>query len=182
MRLDAQQPRRIKHRSRVRLRKTSPLIRSSNTSAWRRAMSASLCPAMACSRSAATVDHLLRRAAADPELQPAAGDDVRRARVLHHVERVLIAHVDHGGPNPDQRVRAPIAASSGRASSIGERNGAREACAIGTQLLGSDSEFDRLQQRVGRGAYLRTVRISPVPKRQEPDLLQRQISLRTMLS
>jgi hypothetical protein len=51
-----------------------------------------------------------------------------------------------------------------------------EVCAVGTQLLGRDGKLDGLEQRVGRGAYLRTVRITPVPERQEPDLLQHQIS------
>jgi hypothetical protein len=51
-----------------------------------------------------------------------------------------------------------------------------EVRAVGAELLGSDGELDRLEQRVGRGAYLRTGRISPVPERQEPDLLQQQIS------
>ena len=34
-----------------------------------------------------------------------------------------------------------------------------------------DREFDRLQERVGRGAHQRTVRIAPVAERQEADLL-----------
>ena len=50
---------------------------------------------------APAVDHLLGRAAADSELQPAACDEVRRARVFDHVERVLVAHVDDGGADLD---------------------------------------------------------------------------------
>ena len=50
---------------------------------------------------AVAVDHLLRRAARDAELQPPAGDEVGRAGVLRHVERVLVAHVDDGGPELD---------------------------------------------------------------------------------
>ena len=73
-------------------------------------------------------------------MEPAARDDVRRSRVLDHVQRVLVAHVDDGRadldplrPGPDRgqererrrqllgevvdpevrAVRAPIAASSG---------------------------------------------------------------------
>src|SRR5688572_14497287 len=56
---------------------------------------------------AKAVDHLLRRAAADPELQPATRDEVRGAGVLGHVERVLIAHVDDRRPDLDPlRARA----------------------------------------------------------------------------
>src|SRR3954470_24757557 len=39
-------------------------------------------------------DDLFRRAAADPELEPAVADQVGRARVLDHVERILVPHVD----------------------------------------------------------------------------------------
>ena len=45
---------------------------------------------------AEAIDHLLGRAATDPELQPAAGDEIGRPGVLGHVERVLVAHVDDG--------------------------------------------------------------------------------------
>ena len=63
---------------------------------------------------APAVDHLLGRAAADAELQPPAGDEVGRARVLGHVERVLVAHVDDGGADLDAAWScAPTAASSG---------------------------------------------------------------------
>jgi hypothetical protein len=47
------------------------------------------------------VDDLLRRAAADPELQATARDEVGRTGILDHVERVLVAHVDHGRPDLD---------------------------------------------------------------------------------
>src|SRR5690348_3008237 len=39
-------------------------------------------------------DDLLRRAATDPELEPAIADHVGRARILDHIERILVAHVD----------------------------------------------------------------------------------------
>ena len=50
---------------------------------------------------APAVDHLLGRAAADAELQPAAGDEIGGARVLGHVERVFVAHVDDRGADLD---------------------------------------------------------------------------------
>ena len=61
---------------------------------------------------AAAVDHLLRRPAADAELEPAAGDEVGRARVLGHVQRVLVAHVDDGRADLDARSCARRSAAS----------------------------------------------------------------------
>ena len=62
---------------------------------------------------APAIDHLLGRAAADAELQPAAGDEVGRARVLRHVERVLVAHVDDRRADLDALGPGADAASSG---------------------------------------------------------------------
>src|SRR5450631_2101854 len=57
-----------------------------------------------------SIDHLLGRAAADTELQAPACDEIGGTGVLGHVERVLVAHVDHGradldpaGIRPDRR-------------------------------------------------------------------------------
>ena len=50
---------------------------------------------------APAIDHLLGRPAADAELQAPAGDDVGRARVLGHVQRILVAHVDDGRADLD---------------------------------------------------------------------------------
>ena len=55
----------------------------------------------------------LGRAAADPELQPAATEQVGDGGLLRHVERVLVAHVDTAVPISMRLVRAPIAASRG---------------------------------------------------------------------
>jgi hypothetical protein len=46
---------------------------------------------------APTVDHLFRRAPADPELKPTLCDQVCSAGILRHIERILVAHVDHAG-------------------------------------------------------------------------------------
>ena len=63
---------------------------------------------------APAVDHLLGRAAADAELQAPAGDEVGRAGILRHVERVLVAHVDDRGADLDALGPARrTAASSG---------------------------------------------------------------------
>ncbi len=96
-------------------------------SVWRRAMSASVSPsARRVAEMAPAVDHLLGRAAADAELQTPAGDEVGRARVLRHVERVLVAHVDDGGADLDAAglARRPPPAA-GRARRAGARSGAR---------------------------------------------------------
>jgi hypothetical protein len=50
---------------------------------------------------AEAIDHLLGRPARDAELQATASDEVGAARVLRHVERVLVAHVDDRGANLD---------------------------------------------------------------------------------
>ena len=98
---------------------------------------------------APAVDDLLGRAAADAQLQPAAGDEVRGAGVLGHVQRVLVAHVDDG--------RADLDALGARANCGEQREGrgelAREVVdaevgAVGAQLLGRHGQLDRLDQRV----------------------------------
>ena len=50
---------------------------------------------------APTVDHLLRRTAADSQLQPAASNHIRGPGVFRHVMRILIAHVDDRGADLD---------------------------------------------------------------------------------
>jgi hypothetical protein len=50
---------------------------------------------------AVAVDHLLGRTAAYAELQSPTRNEVGRASFLGHVERVLVAHIDHAGPDLD---------------------------------------------------------------------------------
>ena len=108
-----------------------------------------------------------------PELQPAARDDVRRARVLRHVQRILVAHVDDGRADLDRaRSRADRRKQRKRRTELAREMVHAEVRAVGAQLLGGNGELDGLQQRVGRGAYLRAVRVTPMPERQESDLLQ----------
>jgi hypothetical protein len=47
------------------------------------------------------VDHLLRRAATDPELESTASDQVGGPGIFDHVQRVLVAHVDDRRPDLD---------------------------------------------------------------------------------
>ena len=47
------------------------------------------------------LDDLLGRPAADAELEAAVADQVSRAGILDHVERVLVPHVDDARPDLD---------------------------------------------------------------------------------
>ena len=121
---------------------------------------------------APAIDHLLGRASADAELQPPACDEIGGTGVLGHVERVLVAHVDHG--------RADLDAAGLRADRRQQREGrgelAREMMdpeigAVRAQLLGGNGEVDGLQQRIRGRAGLRLRRGRPVPEREKADLL-----------
>ena len=120
---------------------------------------------------APSVDHLLGRTAADAELQPTAGDDVGGAGVLDHVQRVLVAHIDDRGADLDPRgLRADGSEQrEGGAELAGEVMHA-EVSSVGAELLGSDGEVDRLQQRVGSRSRLRLRRCRPMAEREEADL------------
>ena len=93
------------------------------------------------------IDHLLRRAAADAQLEPAACDEVGRARVLDHVIGVLVAHVDHGGADLDSaRSRA-----DGRQERKWRRQLTREVVhaeigAVCAKLLGGHGKVYRLKE------------------------------------
>ena len=120
---------------------------------------------------APALDHLLGRAAADAELQAPAGDEVGRARVLRHVERVLVAHVDDRGADLDPlRPRAARRQQRERRAELAREMMHAEIGAVRAELLGRDRKLDRLQQRVGRRARLRLRRRGPVTEGEEADL------------
>ncbi len=74
---------------------------------------------------AVAVDDLLGRSPADAQLQPAAGDQVGRAGVLGHVQRVLVAHVDDAGADLDPATSSRRSQrAAGTASRAGGRSGA----------------------------------------------------------
>ena len=98
-----------------------------------------------------TLDDLFRRAAADPELEPAVANEVGRARILDHVERVLVPHVDDG--------RADLDAARPGADGREKREGGRElpgkvmdaeVCAVRAKLLCRYGKLDRLLKNVTR--------------------------------
>src|SRR5450759_2721107 len=111
------------------------------------------------------VDHLLRRAPTDPELQPSARDEVGGACVLSHVQRILVTHIDHGRPDLDRaRPRADGGKQWKGRAELPREMVYPEVRAVGAQLFGGHGELDGLEQRIGRGAYLRAVRVSPMPE------------------
>ena len=128
---------------------------------------------------AEAIDDLLRRAAADPELEATACDQVGGSGIFDHVQRVFVAHVDDG--------RADLDAPGSGADRSQEREWRRqllgemvdpEVGAVGAQVLDRLGKLDRLDQRIGRRAHLRVGRGRPVPEGEESDLLHPRI-LRT---
>src|SRR6185437_5349410 len=100
---------------------------------------------------APTFDDLFRRPATDAELQPAVGDEVCRARVFDHVERILVPHVDDGGADLDAVGR--------RADGGKQREGRRELLgkvmdakvgAVRPELFRGLGQFYRLLKNVAR--------------------------------
>ena len=121
---------------------------------------------------APSIDHLLRRSAADAKLETPAGDEVGRARVLGHVERVLVAHVDDRGADLDALgLRAEGGEQRERRGELAGEVMHAEVRPVRAELLGGDGELDGLQQRVGRRPRLRLRRGRPVPEGEEADLL-----------
>jgi hypothetical protein len=95
------------------------------------------------------VDHLLGRAATDPELQTTARDQIRRPGVLRHVERVLVAHVDDARPDLDPRgSRTDRREERERGRQLTREVVDTKVRAIGSQLFRGDGELNRLDQGI----------------------------------
>ena len=114
----------------------------------------------------------LGRAAADAELEPTAGQQVRRRRGLGHVERVLVAHVDHAGADLDP---AGLDADRGeerkrRGELAGEMVDTDER-PVDTDLLRCDRKLHRLVQRVAGGVSQPAARV-PGAEREKADPLR----------
>jgi hypothetical protein len=113
-------------------------------------------------------------------LQATAGDEVGRAGVLGHVERVLVTHVDHGGANFDAAGLRAGRRQQGewRGKLAGEMMDPEER-AVRAELFGRDSEVDGLQEHVRRRTRLGIRRGRPMPEREETDFLhERPLAMR----
>ncbi len=140
------------HRPRVRLRETfaAQNLEQRPRCGLPRHVGVALAVGRRVAEVAPAVDHLLGRAPADPELQPAAGDQIGRPGVLGHVQRVLVAHVDDGGADLDPlSPRADGRQQRERRGELAREMVDAEVRAVGAQLLRRDRELDRLQQRIG---------------------------------
>jgi hypothetical protein len=170
--LDAKQTRRIgEHRPRVRLGEALP-IEDVEKDPRVLASEVGVIGAIGghIAEVAVAVDHLLRRSAADAELQSPARDEIGGASIFSHVERVFVAHVNDAGPDLDpagprsdgceQRER--------RGQLIGEMVHP-EVRPVRTQLLCGDCKVNGLQQHVRGRASLRVRRRRPMAERQEPN-------------
>jgi hypothetical protein len=121
---------------------------------------------------APAIDHLLGRAPADAELQAPAGDEIGGTRVLGHVERVLVAHVD------DRRSDLDAAGLRADGRQQGERRGklSREVMnakigSVHAQFLSCNRKLNGLRERIRSRAGLRLRRGRPMPEGEESDLL-----------
>ena len=172
IRLEAQQARRVrKHRVRVGTRKTLTAQHlEEDLGVAPRHVGVAHPLGRGEAEVAPAVDHLLGRAAADAELQASAGDEVGRARILRHVHRVLVAHVDDGGADLD----GPGLCAAGRQQRKRRSELAREVVhpeigPVRAEPLGRNGEVDGLQERVGAGARLRLRRRGPMAEGEEAD-------------
>ena len=101
----------------------------------------------------------------------AASDQVGGARVLRHVHRVLVAHVDDRGAELDARgARAAGREQRERRAELAGEVMDAEIGAVGAERLGRDRKLDRLQKRVGARAHLRLRRRRPVAEGEEADV------------
>jgi hypothetical protein len=119
-----------------------------------------------------TVDHLLRRTAADAELQASAGNDVGGTRIFCHVERVFVAHVDDAGADLD--VLGLCADGGQQRKRRGELAGIvvdTEIGAVGPQFLCRHGKVDRLHQHVRRRPRGRLRGGVPVAEGEKADFL-----------
>ena len=92
---------------------------------------------------APAIDDLLGRTTAYAQLQAPAGDEVGSARILGHIEGVLVAHVDDCGPNFDMVGSGAYGREKrkGGGELAGEMMHA-EIGAVRAQRLGRDGEVD----------------------------------------
>ena len=99
-----------------------------------------------------TFDHLLWRAAADPELEPAVANQVGRASILDHVERIFVPHVND--------TRSDLDAARPGTDCCEKWEGGREllgkvvyakVCPIRAEFLRRHGQLNGLLQDIARG-------------------------------
>src|SRR4249920_1402910 len=172
MGLEAQQPRRIgKHGPRVGFRKARALQPfEEHFSVTPRHVGRRLAVTRRIAEIPPAVDHLFRRSAADAQLQTPTSDDVRGTRILGHVHRVFVAHVDDGGPDLNRlRARADGGEERERRAELACEVVHAEVRAVEAQLFGRYGELDRLQKGIGRRADIGVWRWCPVPEGEKAD-------------
>ena len=117
-----------------------------------------------------TVPGRLGRAAADAELEPATGEQVCRRRRLGHVERVLVAHVDHAGADLDpRRLDADRREERERRGELSCEMVDTDERPVDPDLLRRDRELDGLAERVAAGVRQPAAGM-PGAEREEADL------------
>jgi hypothetical protein len=109
------------------------------------------------------IDHLLGRSSADAELKASTRDQIGCAGVLGHVERVLVAHVDHRRPDLNAAgLRADGRQERERRSKLTGEMMDPKIGPVGAQFLGGNGQVDGLQERIRGRAGLRLQRGRPV--------------------
>jgi len=109
------------------------------------------------------VDDLLRGAAADPELQPLSGDEVRSASILEHIKRIFITHVDDAGADFDPLGSRPDGRQQRkRRSELPREVMNTEIRAVRSQVFRGDRKIDRLLKHITGGARRRTAGRRPM--------------------
>ncbi len=95
------------------------------------------------------LDDLLGRSPADAELQAPARDEIGSTGVFGHVERVLVAHVDHSGSDLDAAgFRTNRCQQWKRRSKLAGEMVDPEIRPVRAQLFGGNGKINGLQQRI----------------------------------
>ena len=108
----------------------------------------------------------LGRATTNAELKPAARKQVCCRRLLGHIERVLVTHVDDARSDLDTARSGADGREKreGRRQLLGKVVNAKVR-AVGTKFLRRDRKFNRLLQDIARGPRGGLARCGPMTKR-----------------
>src|SRR5262249_20626273 len=112
------------------------------------------------------VDDLFWRAAADPELEPPVGDQIGRAGVLGHVERVFVPHVDDSGPDLNAAcLGADRCEQWERRRELPSKMVDEKVGPVRAELLRRYGQLNRLLEDIARRPRRRLMRCVPVTER-----------------